>query len=264
MGELILYEKPNLPDEWNYDESVNKLKPVIYKWKNLSQEMIEELWIAREKLSSQGIRTDLTSAQKCRSWAQYCDDIGVAKWTANRWLKTWYDKPRIAEQHNTGSSDNQESYTPQKYIDSVYAVMGEIDIDPASNDIANKTVDAKTYYTKETNGLDKPWYGNVFLNPPYNQPDIKYFINKLIEEYNLGNTLQAILLTNDNTDTTWFQDALKTSSCVCLHSGRINFYKPNNTTTSPTNGQSFFYFGKNIQGFFNEFSKHGIVLTKFK
>ncbi len=39
----------------------------------------KELWIAREILRSQGARTDLTSDQKIRSWAGYCEDIGSSK-----------------------------------------------------------------------------------------------------------------------------------------------------------------------------------------
>ena len=35
---------------------------------------------------------------------------------------------------------DQEGYTPEKYIESARLVMGSIDIDPASNEYANKTV----------------------------------------------------------------------------------------------------------------------------
>ena len=159
---------------------------------------------------------------------------------------------------------DQESYTPGKYILSARLVMGSIDIDPASNEFANKTVNAEIYYTKETNGLDKKWNGNVFLNPPYSQPEIKYFINKLIEELNNKNTKQAILLTNNNTDTTWFHNALKISKAVCFTKGRINFYKKDNTITSPTNGQAFFYFGDNIDKFYNEFKGYGAILINIE
>jgi len=39
-------------------------------------DVANELWIARENLSAQGQRTDLTSEEKFRSWSQYCEDIG--------------------------------------------------------------------------------------------------------------------------------------------------------------------------------------------
>jgi len=153
-----------------------------------------------------------------------------------------------------------ESYTPEKYIESARRVMGSIDIDPASNAFANQTVKATIYYNEKNNGLDKPWKGNVFLNPPYKHPEIRLFVDKLIAEIQAGHTNQAILLTNNNTDTQWFAKAAKVSTLICFTFGRISFYKPDgNTLTQPTNGQAFFYFGANFQKFIEEFSQYGLI-----
>jgi len=88
------------------------------------------------------------------------------------------------------SSGENEWYTPPKFIESARKTMGIIDVDPASSKIANKVVNATTYYTKETNGLDNDWIGNVWMNPPYAQPLINLFSKAL--EKNLNNkTKQA-------------------------------------------------------------------------
>lgn len=152
-----------------------------------------------------------------------------------------------------------ESYTPEQYIESARLIMGSIDTDPASNEFANQIIKASTYYTSENNGLDKSWYGNVFLNPPYKQPDIKLFIEKLIQEYESQRVKQAILLTNNNTDTRWFALASRISTALCFTFGRINFYKNDGSISQPTNGQTFFYFGKNRESFIYEFSKYGLI-----
>jgi len=50
----IIEEKlalPLIPHNWNYEVSVAKTKQLIYKWKNITREIAEELYIAREKLS---------------------------------------------------------------------------------------------------------------------------------------------------------------------------------------------------------------------
>jgi ParB family chromosome partitioning protein len=155
---------------------------------------------------------------------------------------------------------DQESYTPEIYVEAARSVMGSIDVDPASNDIAQKTIKAKIYYTKENNGLNKPWDGNIFLNPPYGHPEIKQFIDKLLGELEEGQ--QAILLTNNNTDTTWFHDAAKKARLVCFTKGRINFYKSDGRTTNPTNGQVFFYFGKNHKRFSEVFGEFGLIMGR--
>ena len=54
----------NLPDienvGWNYDQSVQKMRQLVVRWKNLSLEMLRELYIARMNLSSPGYRSDIT------------------------------------------------------------------------------------------------------------------------------------------------------------------------------------------------------------
>lgn len=157
------------------------------------------------------------------------------------------------------TGDN-ESYTPIEYIESVRAVMGEINVDPASNPYANERVNADIYYTEQTNGLDKEWNGKVWLNPPYASKLINQFVAKLIEEYDSGRCTEAIMLTNNSADTKWFHDSARHSSAVCFTKGRINFYKADDTTTSPTNGQTFFYFGNNIQAFTDEFKQYGMIV----
>ncbi len=161
----------------------------------------------------------------------------------------------------TKFTGDQESYTPSLYIEAARCVMGSIDCDPASNNIAQQVVKAKAYYTLETDGLKQTWDGNIFLNPPYSHPEIAHFIDKLIAELKKGQ--QAILLTNDNTDTLWFQQAAIKSSVICFLRGRINFLKADGTKSSPTNGQTFFYFGDNDKRFVEYFKEFGLCMRRY-
>jgi len=184
----------------------------------------------------------------------------IAEITANTEEKpTEIIKKYNLAQLNTG---DEEWYTPEKFIESARVVMGSIDLDPASNAYAQKTVKANAFYTKDDDGLDKEWHGNVWLNPPYTARIINKFLEKIETEYLSGNLKKAIVLTNSNTDTSWFHRLANISSCLCFTKGRINFYKDTGEKSSPTNGQMFFYVGNNVDKFKDEFGKHGFIVVK--
>ena len=157
------------------------------------------------------------------------------------------------------TGDN-EGYTPPEYIEMSRRVMGSIDLDPASNDFAQEVVKANIYYSEDDNGLDKDWVGNVWMNPPYANKLIVQFIDKLINEKQVT---QAIVLTNNNTDTQWFKKLYNWADLLCFTTGRINFYKKDGTISAPTNGQTFFYKGNDIDSFVSEFKKIGLIMTKY-
>ncbi len=52
------------------------------------------------------------------------------------------------------SSDTSEWYTPAKYIEAARLVLGGIDLDPASNEIANGWIKADRYYSLAEKGED--------------------------------------------------------------------------------------------------------------
>jgi len=95
MNELALkLDLPKIPKKWNYDKSTAKIKTYIYKWKMLTKEMANELWIAREKLSIPPEK----AAQKHETndprfnWTNYCKEIGSCRRSVNRWLALWFPK----------------------------------------------------------------------------------------------------------------------------------------------------------------------------
>jgi len=156
---------------------------------------------------------------------------------------------------------NNEWGTPLNYIESARKVMGSIDVDPASNELAQQTVKAEKYYTKDNSSLDKPWHGNVWLNPPYGRGDAERFVNPLANMFVMGITTNAIVLTNNVPDTNWWSSTIgEVCSAVCLLDHRIAFINPE--TGKPERGndrnQLFAYLGNNVAGFIAEFSQYGL------
>ena len=159
--------------------------------------------------------------------------------------------------HVSNNSGENEWYTPSRFIESARIVMGIIDLDPASSALANENVKASTYFDEKTNGLEQVWFGNIWMNPPYAQPLISFFIDKLESEtYN-----QAIVLVNNATETKWGSKLLKLCSVVCFPTSRIRFIDTDgNEGEAPLQGQMIAYIGSDKNKFTTEFAKYGICL----
>lgn len=161
--------------------------------------------------------------------------------------------------HVSNNSGDNEWYTPEKYIHSARKVMGRIDLDPASTKRANEIIKAETYFDEEADGLTQKWFGCIWLNPPYAQPLINDFIDKLETE----SFEQAIALVNNATETKWGQKLLRLSSVVCFHTGRVRFIDPDGVMgDAPLQGQIIVYIGNERKKFADEFSQYGICLNR--
>ena len=157
--------------------------------------------------------------------------------------------------HVSYNAGNSEWYTPSDYIELAREVMGSIDLDPASTDIAQETVKAGTYYTQQTDGLTHEWSGNVWLNPPYASELITRFTEKFLSEFE--RITSAIVLVNNATETEWFSKLAGIADAVCFPRGRVKFYAPNGEIGAPLQGQALLYFGGKPEYFIEKFRVKG-------
>jgi phage N-6-adenine-methyltransferase len=139
--------------------------------------------------------------------------------------------------------------------------MGSIDLDPASSDVANKTVMATEFYNEDDDGLTKDWYGNVWLNPPYSQPQISKFSDAVVAKR--GQYESAVVLVNNATETQWLQQMMNVCDAMCFIHGRIKFLDVNGVASgAPLQGQCVLYFGKQVDAFITQFKGFGICMVK--
>lgn len=172
-------------------------------------------------------------------------------------LKIASGQPHVS--HNSGEN---EWYTPSEYLKAARAVLGVIDLDPASSKAANKHVQAENFYTLSDDGLTKEWRGRVWMNPPYASDRIGKFTNKLTQHYLKDDISEALVLVNNATETAWFQGMAKHAAAISLVSPRIRFLSPDGAIGAPLQGQVILYFGAKREVFQKEFEGFGLVLWR--
>lgn len=258
--------------------------PSIIRKGMTEDEKIEHAWalnLARRHLTPEKRRElVLRFRQEGQSTRQIAEKLKVSARTVRRDLATGANAPVDLPSRIIGKdgksrparkpepihrlihqSNNNEWYTPMKYLEAARQVMGGIDIDPASSTLANETVKATRYFTAEDDGLLQDWHGRVWLNPPYGGIAAS-FVASLLGQYQKGIVTEAILLVNSNsTETKWFAPLWDFLLCFTDH--RINFTSPSKTKpVGSTHGSVFVYLGDNEVKFIDAFEQFGYVVRR--
>jgi phage N-6-adenine-methyltransferase len=159
----------------------------------------------------------------------------------------------------TPGYDGDEWYTPAEYLEAARAVMGDIDLDPASCAAAQEVVQAMRFFTKEDDGLVQEWQGRIWLNPPYSAVLAPRFIDKLCAEYDADHLDEAVVLVNNATETAWFH-CLLARFPACFLRKRVPFWRPGHNGGGARQGQVVFYLGPKVSAFWRVFSPLGVVV----
>lgn len=180
--------------------------------------------------------------------------------TVRELIKSKADKNSLAYvgSLSNGQRDSDTWYTPKTYIEAVKEVLGSIELDPYSDEIANTNIQAERIFTQDEPAELQEWdCKTLWMNPPYTGSIIKTAICKFIEEYKKYN-FSAVIVTNNATETRWFKALVTNSDYFCFTDHRIAFetYDGKNESNN-TRGQTFFYFGEDANKFKAVFSKFG-------
>jgi phage N-6-adenine-methyltransferase len=212
-------------------------------------------FLKRDAENETGIRQDQVSRWRAR----LADEFKYRE----RQIQAAFRKAELGPAFNfRASTGAYEWFTPAQYVEAARQVMGGIDLDPASNATAQQWIKAGQIFTQSDDGLQQQWNGRVWLNPPYAQPLIGQFIDKLLAELATGRVEQAVLLTHNHTDTAWFHVAQSIADLICFTRGRINFVDDDGERGSPAQGQAFFYFGARAEAFLELFASFGFVVRR--
>jgi hypothetical protein len=116
--------------------------------------------------------------------------------------------------HESTYNESKEWYTPEYIFD---ALALSFDLDPCSPgaDIVC-WIPAFRHYTIKENGLLSPWFGRVFMNPPYGSDTPKWFRKLALH----GNGIGLVFC---RSDTAWFHEYIPMADAICFIKGRVQF-----------------------------------------
>ena len=119
-----------------------------------------------------------------------------------------------SHQQTVGKSQNH--ITPLWILDSLGG-SESFDLDPAGADPRPWDC-AKVTWT--SHGLERDWFGFVYLNPPFDVRQVGEWIAKLAAHGN------GIALLHARTEAAWFEPIWRRAACILFMADRIFFHRP--------------------------------------
>lgn len=123
--------------------------------------------------------------------------------------------PGIIE--DTAGVDSDDWYTPPYIIE---ALGLKYDLDPCSPPGGIPWIPATCIFTEADDGLSRPWFGRVWLNPPYSSP---WPWVRRLKEHGDG-----IALVPGDTSTEGWHNAGPSARAVCFLRHRVTFVRLGN------------------------------------
>jgi len=134
----------------------------------------------------------------------------------------------------------QDMRTPQWLFELLQKRFAKFTLDAAAS-----PHDAKCtkFYTKEDDGLAKPWHSKTFCNPPFK--NFGDWIKKGYEESCLGSGKRAVVLVGPTgCSQSWFHKYAR-RGLILVPNKRINFCEPDGTPTTGADRDTMIYvFGR--------------------
>lgn len=133
--------------------------------------------------------------------------------------------------HQIPVNDSDEWLTPPHILEP----LGHFDLDPCAAPEPRPWSTAAKHYVRHEDGLKMPWYGRVWLNPPYGGPSIVGpWMRKMAKHHH------GIALIFARTETELFHETVwNTATAVLFLKGRLFFSRPdglraNNNAGAPS------------------------------
>jgi len=136
-------------------------------------------------------------------------------------------KVRAMGSHHSAAAGSQVWLTPPYIIEA----LGEFDLDPCAAPEPRPWGTAGTHWGRADNSLDRPWFGRVWLNPPYGPKDsIAPWLRRLVE-HGRGT---ALIFARTETRI-FFETVWERAAALLFLRGRLCFHRRDGTLPGGAN-----------------------------
>lgn len=154
------------------------------------------------------------------------------------------------------TSTNQYGTPPSLIRKLERALGGRFDLDPCSGSEVDPIAEER--YTKEDDGLSQPWFGNVFVNPPFSE--VGDWVRKAYDEQRNGDAERVVMLLPVRLATGYFHDHITDADAICFLRGRLDYYNGDGEMKGAPFASYLVVFG-DAGAFMTLFEQHGTVFT---
>jgi hypothetical protein len=113
----------------------------------------------------------------------------------------------------------------------VLHALGPFDLDPCAVSPPRPWSTAGAHFTVEDDGLAREWFGRVWLNPPYSEPVMSQFMQRLAD-HDRGT---ALVFARTET-AAFFRNIWRRASGLLFLEGRLHFHRPDGTRAPANSG----------------------------
>ena len=166
-----------------------------------------------------------------------------------------------------------DRFTPRDLLDFRDAVWPEgTDTDPAWHPRSFST--ARVRYTVKEDGLKQTWFGRVWLNPPWSDPDpwIRRLVvhRRQLSLVGVASTTkpEGILCVRNDPATAWWEYAWANASAVAFPPKRVRYHQMSGRKVvrmaTPTFTTALFYYGPYGENYVRVAREHGYYPTQLQ
>lgn len=145
----------------------------------------------------------------------------------------WFTLARHYDDLDAGN----EWGTPAELVTPLADAVGGFDLDPAAGAEPEPYADSR--YTYSDDGLSSPWYGRVWLNPPYGRKHNRAWGERTTDAADNDDVTSITALVPASTGTAWFGETYATADALTFIHERLSFIDAASVSDDETANATF-------------------------